>query len=103
MGQSDQPEIEPLVLSGHFFRSKLGKDALFESILPPLIAALAMGVTVMMVDGALPTLPAPLRLAVLVAVGGGVYIGWLGIFSRAVIDEIILIVRRQPPANPALV
>lgn len=75
--------------------------ALFASILPPLIAAVAMGVSVMMIDAALPVVPAPLRLAVLVVMGGGVYVGWLSIFSRAAITEIIAIVRRQPAAQRA--
>lgn len=71
-------------------------DALGRSIQPPLIAAIAMGIGVMMIDSALPVLAPLLRLAILVSAGGAIYTGWLGIFSRPVITEIITIVRRRP-------
>jgi O-antigen/teichoic acid export membrane protein len=70
--------------------------ALFNSILPPLLAASAMGLIVAMVDTALPVLPPLPRLAMLVAVGGSVYAGWLAVFSRGVIDEIVAMARRRP-------
>lgn len=70
------------------------------SILPPLVAAVAMGLTVVTIDTALVGWPAPLRLCLLVAVGTAVYVGWLALFSRAVIDEIVTIVRRRPAASP---
>ena len=70
--------------------------ALFNSILPPLLAASAMGLIVAIVDTALPVLPPLPRLAMLVAVGGSVYAGWLAVFSRGVIDEIVAMARRRP-------
>ncbi|OYY63239.1 lipopolysaccharide biosynthesis protein [Sphingomonas sp. 28-62-11] len=71
-------------------------DALGRSIQPPLIAAIAMGIGVVMLDSALPLLAPLLRLAILVSAGGAIYTGWLGIFSRPVITEIVTIVRRRP-------
>lgn len=74
--------------------------ALGASILPPLVAAIAMGLTVLTIDTGLAALAAPLRLCLLVAVGAAVYVGWLALFSRAVIDEIVTIVRRPPAPSP---
>jgi hypothetical protein len=55
-----------------------------------------MGLIVAIVDTALPVLPPLPRLAMLVAVGGSVYAGWLAVFSRGVIDEIVAMARRRP-------
>ncbi len=74
--------------------------ALGASILPPLVAAIAMGLTVLAIDSALTGWPAPMRLCLLVATGAAVYVGWLALFSRAVIDEIVTIVRRRPAPVP---
>ncbi|OYY71552.1 lipopolysaccharide biosynthesis protein [Sphingomonas sp. 28-63-12] len=90
----------PLYLGISLWRSLpvigVSARALLQSILPPLIAALGMGVVVMMLGDVLPPLPAPLRLVILVAVGAVVYVGWLGVFARGVIGEIMTIIRRQP-------
>ena len=70
------------------------------SILPPLMAAIAMGVSVFALDSGLAGWSAAIRLSLLVAVGAAIYVGWLALFSRAVIDEIVTIVRRRPAPAP---
>jgi O-antigen/teichoic acid export membrane protein len=69
--------------------------AVAESVLPALLAALAMGATVVLVDSVLPALPAVGRLAVLVAVGVPAYAGWLFAFARPLLRELIAVARRQ--------
>jgi O-antigen/teichoic acid export membrane protein len=72
--------------------------AVAEAIAPALLAALGMALAVVLVDDILPPLhPAP-RLAILVATGGIVYAGWLMMFARGVVRDLIAIVRKQPLA-----
>ncbi len=67
-----------------------------DAIAPPLLAALAMAIIVGLVDGLIfAWAPLP-RLTVLVAVGGAVYAGWLTVFSRALVRDLIaLVFKRQ--------
>ena len=69
---------------------------LVDAVAPAAIASLAMGLMVTLVDRALPALEVHLRLAALVATGAAVYAGWLGLFSRTLVRELIATVRREP-------
>ncbi len=60
-----------------------------EAMLPPVLAGLGMLAAVTLVDQNLPTLPAILRLAVLVATGGLIYGGWMMVFARERLNEIL--------------
>ncbi len=70
--------------------------AVADAIAPAMLAALGMALAVVLVDDILPPLHPLPRLAILVATGGIVYAGWLMIFARTVIRELIAIVRKQP-------
>lgn len=70
--------------------------ALANAIAPALLAALGMALAVVLVDDILPPLHPVPRLAILMATGGLVYTGWLLIFARSLIRELIAIVRKQP-------
>jgi len=70
--------------------------ALANAIAPALLAALGMALAVVLIDDVLPPLPPLPRLAILVATGGLVYAGWLMIFARPVVGELVAIVRKQP-------
>jgi O-antigen/teichoic acid export membrane protein len=70
--------------------------ALANAIAPALLAALGMALAVVLVDKLLPPLAPVPRLAILVATGGLVYTGWLLVFARSLIRELIAIVRKQP-------
>ena len=90
----------PVYLSISLWRSLpvigVSARALLGSIMPPMMAALAMGLVVGMIAAALPPLPVALELIILVATGSIVYVGWLGVFAKGLIGEIVTIVRRQP-------
>lgn len=69
-----------------------------DAVSPALLAASAMALGVALVDQALPVLhPAP-RLALLVVVGAAVYGGWLALFARSVVAELLVVVRKRPVA-----
>ena len=70
--------------------------ALANAIAPALLAALGMALAVVLVDDILPPLRPVPRLAILMATGGLVYTGWLLIFARSLVRELIAIVRKQP-------
>ena len=69
-----------------------------DAVAPALLAALAMALMVTLVDNALPVISPLPRLLMLVAVGGAVYGGWLLLFARGVVRELIAVVRKQPVA-----
>lgn len=69
--------------------------AVAESVFPALLAAVAMGATVVLADGLLPSMSAAARLALLVAVGVTAYAGWLSVFARPLLRELVAVVRRQ--------
>ncbi len=75
--------------------------ALAQGVVPPALAAIAMALIVHLVDLALPPLPPPTRLALLVAVGAGSYGAWLASFARPLLGELLATVRRRPVATPA--
>lgn len=69
---------------------------------PGLGCALLMAGTVMAVDSTLPPLPAPMRLAILVPAGGGVFLAALALLARETLRDLIaLVIRRAPPAQAA--
>lgn len=70
--------------------------ALAEAIAPSALAAIAMALVVMLADRALPPLPAPTRLAALVAVGAAAYGIWLALFARATVRELVALVAKRP-------
>ena len=73
---------------------------LLQSVAPGFVAATAMALVVMGVDRILPPLAAPLRLALLVCVGGASFAGLLALVSRETISELIaLVVRRRSPST----
>jgi O-antigen/teichoic acid export membrane protein len=60
-----------------------------EALLPPVLAGIGMALAVALVDRAFPVMPEIVRLALLVAVGGAVFGGWLLVFARQRLDEIV--------------
>lgn len=93
----------PLLLTFALPRSLpvLGLSArqLGHAIAPPIIAGVAMAILVRMADGALPRIglamgPAP-RLAILVTVGALFYGGWLLLFERDSLKEMLALLRKK--------
>jgi O-antigen/teichoic acid export membrane protein len=76
-------------------------SALAEAIAPALLAAVGMALVVRLVDTALPPMAPLPRLAILVGTGAIVYGGWLMLFARNVVRELIAVVRKQPLAEPS--
>ncbi|KQS02854.1 capsule biosynthesis protein CapK [Sphingomonas sp. Leaf357] len=71
--------------------------ALGDAIAPPLMAALVMATIVRLVDNLLlPPLHPFARLAILIAIGAASYGGWLLLFARPLIRELIAVVRKRP-------
>jgi O-antigen/teichoic acid export membrane protein len=69
--------------------------ALVDAIAPAAMAAVAMALLVSLLDRALPALPAPTRLAALVPVGAAAYAGWLALFARAALREVLDTLRNR--------
>ena len=93
----------PLYLGVSMWRSLpvIGTNArtLADAVAPPLLAALVMGLGVTLLDMELPLFHPLPRLLILVAAGGILYTGWLLLFSRQLVRDLIAIVRRQSPAT----
>lgn len=69
------------------------------AVAPGFVSAAAMAFVVMGVDHLLPPMAAPLRLILLVTVGGASFIGLLALVSRDTIAELAaLLIRRSAPA-----
>lgn len=66
---------------------------LADAVAPPALAALVMGLAVVLVDRALPVAPPPLRLAILTVVGALAYAGWLAAFARPTLAAVVETVR----------
>lgn len=66
---------------------------LVRAVAPPTLAAMAMAVVVTAVDLALPAMPPSARLAMLVASGALAYGGWLLLFVRPMIAELVDLAR----------
>jgi O-antigen/teichoic acid export membrane protein len=65
------------------------------ALAPPALGGLAMFAGVRVLDGTLTDMDMPLRLALLVAGGGMIYGGWLFVFSRERLAEVIDLARRR--------
>ncbi|MCW4463373.1 lipopolysaccharide biosynthesis protein [Sphingomonas sp. BT-65] len=61
---------------------------------PPVTAAAAMGLVVVLIDRALPPLAPLPHLLVLTAAGAAIYGAWLWFFSRETVDDAIRMIRR---------
>lgn len=61
---------------------------------PVARAGVAMALGVVLVDQLAVGLPQAVRLGLLVATGGCLYLGWLRLFSRPTVDALIALVRR---------
>lgn len=68
--------------------------ALLATVVRPLGAAVAMALLVHALDGVLPALEAPLRLALLAAAGVTAYIGLLALVAQPLLREIVALTRR---------
>jgi hypothetical protein len=67
---------------------------------PGLGCAIIMAAIVMAFDAALPPLPAPARLGVLVPVGGLAFLGAVSLLAGETLKELVaLVVRRAPPVQ----
>jgi O-antigen/teichoic acid export membrane protein len=66
------------------------------AVASPALAAIAMALVVGLIDRTLPPLYAPWRLALLVTIGAVVYATWMLVFARAIIRELISVLRKQP-------
>ena len=64
-----------------------------DAVAPAALAALAMALAVTLVDRELPAMDAAARLALLVGTGGLAYAGWLMLFARDTVREVIATVR----------
>ena len=69
--------------------------ALADAVAPAVLAAIAMALVLATVDRLLPPVPAPARLALLVAAGSAVYAGWLAVFARGVTGEVFAMLRNR--------
>lgn len=65
------------------------------ALLPPVLAGLAMALGVVTLDRYLPAMSELLRLCTLAALGGAIYGGWLLVFARGQLEELIGLVRNR--------
>ena len=71
---------------------------IFKAVLPSAFAAMAMAAVVWLLSQMTDALPAPARLAILVAVGAAVYLGISWRFQRHTINDLIGVWRKKKPA-----
>ena len=73
---------------------------LAQAVAPGFVSAAAMALIVLCADHLLPPLAAPIRLALLVAVGGASFVGLLALVSRETIRDLFaLVIRRRAPVD----
>jgi O-antigen/teichoic acid export membrane protein len=72
---------------------------LMNAAAPAILSSAAMAVTVMLADGVLPPMAAPMRLAILICVGGSAFCAILFLFARGLANELIRLVIRRTPAT----
>ncbi|NIJ22458.1 O-antigen/teichoic acid export membrane protein [Sphingomonas naasensis] len=68
---------------------------LVDGLAPPVLAAAAMAVLVSLLARGLPPLPALAELALLGTAGAAIYAGWLALFARATLSEVVALVRNR--------
>lgn len=92
--------LYPIYLGFSLWRSLpvIGTDIrrVAHAVSPALCAATAMALGVTFVGSVMPHLPDWPELAILVTIGVIVYVGWLLVFSRAAVRELVAVVRKQP-------
>ena len=71
------------------------------AVAPGLIAAGVMALGVATIDGMLPPFAPLPRLLILVASGATLYTGWLGLFGRAALRDVLATIRKSPPPTAA--
>ena len=71
---------------------------IFKAVLPSAFAAMAMAAVVWLLSRMTGALPAPARLAILVAAGAAVYLGISWRFQRHTINDLIGVWRKKKPA-----
>jgi hypothetical protein len=64
------------------------------AVLPPITAASAMALAVVLIDRALPPLSALPHLLILSTAGAAIYGAWLWFFARATVEDAIGMIRR---------
>jgi O-antigen/teichoic acid export membrane protein len=68
---------------------------LVDGITPPVFAAVAMALIVSLLARVLPPMPALAQLALLGGAGVLAYGGWLALFARETLDEVVALVRNR--------
>lgn len=68
---------------------------LLNALSAPVLAGIVMTLGVVMLDRALPVMPQPARLALLVSAGGAIYGGWLLAFARERLAEMLKLVLKR--------
>lgn len=81
-------------------RRHIGVDApgLARAVWPSLFAGVPMALGVWAIREALPDLPAPTELAILVAAGAGLYAALLRLTAPALVEEVVGLAARRAPA-----
>jgi O-antigen/teichoic acid export membrane protein len=79
----------------------LGASDVIRAVAPAIACSIAMALLVKLVDAGLPPLAAPVRLALLVTVGGLGFGAILFCFARATLDDILRLVMRRSPSPAA--
>ncbi len=69
--------------------------ALRAALLPPVLGAIAMAMGVTLLDRVLPEVPALPRLGLLVVTGGAIYGGWMLVFARDQLHELVKLVLQR--------
>ena len=77
----------------------LSARALVHAVAPAVRAAIGMGAVVVAVDAELLPLPVLVHLTILVGIGGAVYLGWLYLFARETLVEVIAMARGRYAAT----
>jgi hypothetical protein len=69
--------------------------ALRAALLPPVLGAIAMAMGVTLLNRVLPEVPALPRLGLLVVTGGAIYGGWMLVFARDQLHELVKLVLQR--------
>jgi O-antigen/teichoic acid export membrane protein len=68
---------------------------LIDGITPPVFAAVAMALIVSLLARVLPPMPALAELGLLGGAGALAYSGWLALFARETLDEVVALIRNR--------
>ncbi|MBX7495158.1 lipopolysaccharide biosynthesis protein [Qipengyuania sp. 6B39] len=89
------PLITAITAANSFGAIRVSARQVLGAVAPAALAGLVMAVTVYLVDRQLAFASPALRLGVLVATGGAVYLGWLFAFARERLAEFVALVRNR--------